>query len=87
MNEAKWCHSGYTPSLEEYLDNAWTSIGAIVILVHAYFCIPHPFKMEDLVPLEENSNANRFSAMITRLANDLGTYKVSCLFILFIIIL
>ncbi|KAK2423870.1 terpene synthase [Trifolium repens] len=73
--EAKWYHSGYTPTLEEYLENAWISIGAPVIITHAYFVIPHSFKMEDLVHLEENPNIIRFSAMILRLANDLGTYK------------
>ncbi|WJX73070.1 hypothetical protein P8452_56892 [Trifolium repens] len=74
--EAKWYHSGYAPTLEEYLENAWISIGAPVIITHAYFVIPHSFKMEDLVHLEENPNIIRFSAMILRLANDLGTYKV-----------
>ncbi|WJX73071.1 hypothetical protein P8452_56892 [Trifolium repens] len=73
--EAKWYHSGYAPTLEEYLENAWISIGAPVIITHAYFVIPHSFKMEDLVHLEENPNIIRFSAMILRLANDLGTYK------------
>ncbi|XP_045799686.1 terpene synthase 10-like [Trifolium pratense] len=73
--EAKWYHSGYTPTLEEYLENAWISIGAPVILTHAYFVIPQSFKMEDLAHLEENPNIIRFSAMILRLANDLGTYK------------
>jgi hypothetical protein len=75
--EAKWYHSGYAPTLEEYLENAWISIGAPVIITHAYFVIPQSFKMEDLVHLEENPNIIRFSAMILRLANDLGTYKVS----------
>ncbi|CAK8534657.1 unnamed protein product [Lathyrus sativus] len=73
--EAKWYYGGYTPSLEEYLENAWISISSHVILTHAYFSIPQSFKMEDLVCLEENSNIIRFSAMISRLANDLGTYK------------
>ncbi|KAI5440831.1 Terpene synthase 10, variant 3, partial [Lathyrus oleraceus] len=75
--EAKWYHGGYTPSFEEYLENAWISISSHVILNHGYFFIPHSFKMEDLVCLEENSNIIRFSAMISRLANDLGTYKVT----------
>lgn len=80
MIEAKWYHSGYTPSLGEYLENAWISISAPAILTHAYFVIPHSFRMEDLVCLEENSNIIRLSAIILRLANDLGTYKVSVFF-------
>ncbi|XP_061350600.1 terpene synthase 10-like [Gastrolobium bilobum] len=73
--EAKWYHSGYKPSFGEYIENAWISISAPVILVHAYFAIPHSFKKEELVNLEEYSDIIRFSAMILRLANDLGTYK------------
>lgn len=77
MIEARWYHSGYSPSLEEYLENAWISIGTSNILIHGYFLTQHGFKMEDMVRLEQNSNIIRFSKMIVRLANDLGTYKVS----------
>ncbi|XP_058751553.1 myrcene synthase, chloroplastic-like isoform X2 [Vicia villosa] len=73
--EAKWYNSGYKPSLEEYIDNAWISISAPVILIHAYFLIPHSFKQEDLVCLEQNPNIIRYSSLILRLANDLGTSK------------
>ncbi|CAK8534682.1 unnamed protein product [Lathyrus sativus] len=73
--EAKWFHSGYTPTFEEYIENAWISISAPLMLIHAYFVIPHSFTQEDLVCLEENNNIIRYSAMILRLANDLGTSK------------
>jgi len=76
--EARWYHRGYIPSLEEYIENAWISVGTPDILIHSYFLIPRSFKMEDLVRLEENSNMIRLSAMLLRLANDLGSYKVSC---------
>ncbi|CAK8534681.1 unnamed protein product [Lathyrus sativus] len=75
MIEARWYHSGYTPSLEEYLENAWMSIGTTNILIHSYFLTQHGFKMEDMARLEQNSNIIRFSDMIVRLVNDLGTYK------------
>jgi len=35
--EAKWYYNGYTPSLQEYIENAWISSSAPTILVHAYF--------------------------------------------------
>ncbi|KAK2369149.1 terpene synthase [Trifolium repens] len=73
--EAKWYHSGYTPTFEEYLENAWISISLNVVLTHAYFVIPHSFKTEDLVHLQEKSDIIRVSAMLICLANDLGTYK------------
>ncbi|KAJ0082878.1 hypothetical protein Patl1_10218 [Pistacia atlantica] len=33
--EAKWYKDGYTPTLKEYMDDAWISIGAPVMLIHA----------------------------------------------------
>ncbi|KAI3932770.1 hypothetical protein MKW92_017457 [Papaver armeniacum] len=37
--EAGWYNSGYTPTLEEYLENAWISVGVPSIQVHAYFLL------------------------------------------------
>jgi (-)-alpha-terpineol synthase len=74
--EAKWYHSGYTPSLEEYIENAWISISAPVILVHAYFLVINPITKEALDCLEEYPNIIRWSSIILRLADDLGTSKV-----------
>ncbi|KAF2284330.1 hypothetical protein GH714_020546 [Hevea brasiliensis] len=71
--EAKWYHSGYTPSLQEYLDNAWISSAAPVMLVHAYFLVKSPITNDALKCLEEYSNKIRSSSMIVRLADDLGT--------------
>ncbi|KAJ9177739.1 hypothetical protein P3X46_012923 [Hevea brasiliensis] len=71
--EAKWYHSGYTPSLQEYIDNAWISISAPVILVHSFFLVKSPITNDALKCLEEYSNIIRCSSMILRLADDLGT--------------
>ncbi|XP_031270973.1 terpene synthase 10-like [Pistacia vera] len=71
--EAKWYHSEYIPFLAEYIDNAWISISAPVILVHAYFFVTNPITNEALESLEEYSNIIRWSAIILRLADDLGT--------------
>ncbi|KAI5440775.1 hypothetical protein KIW84_010302 [Lathyrus oleraceus] len=73
--EAKWYHSGYKPSLEEYIENAWISISAPVILIHAYFLIPHSIKQQDLVCLEQSPDIIRYSSLLLRLPNDLGTFK------------
>ncbi|KAK7245201.1 hypothetical protein RIF29_40036 [Crotalaria pallida] len=75
LTEAKWYYNGYTPSFKEYTENAWISISAPVLLTYAPFLIPHSIKKEDLVYIEEYSNIVRFSAMISRLANDLASYK------------
>jgi (-)-alpha-terpineol synthase len=74
--EAKWYHSGYTPSLQDYIQNAWISISGPVILVHAYFLATNPITKDTLDCLEEYPNIIRYSSMILRLADDLGTSKV-----------
>ncbi|TXG47887.1 hypothetical protein EZV62_027181 [Acer yangbiense] len=72
--EAKWYYSGYIPTLEEYIENAWVSISAPVMLVHAYFSITNnSITKEDLEYLEEYPNIIRCSSMVFRLADDLGT--------------
>ncbi|XP_059432149.1 myrcene synthase, chloroplastic-like [Corylus avellana] len=74
--EAKWYYSGYTPSLEEYIENGWVSIGPAVMLVHIYFSITNPITKETLDWLEEVPNISRWSSMVVRFADDLGTSKV-----------
>jgi hypothetical protein len=76
--EAKWYYSGYTPSLQEYIENAWISISAPTILVHAFFFVTNPITKEAMVCLEEYPNIIRWSSMILRLADDLGTSSVLC---------
>ncbi|KAB5512284.1 hypothetical protein DKX38_029312 [Salix brachista] len=70
--EAKWYYIGYTPSLREYLDNAWVSSSAPVILVHAYFYVSSPTAEEASHFIEEYLDIIRWSSMIIRLADDLG---------------
>ncbi|WOG98411.1 hypothetical protein DCAR_0417753 [Daucus carota subsp. sativus] len=71
--EAKWYHSGYKPSLSEYLDRAWLSISGAVLLTHLYFVKPNSLKHEDLQCLMTYPNILRHSATILRLADDMGT--------------
>ncbi|KAK7843594.1 (E,E)-alpha-farnesene synthase [Quercus suber] len=39
--EAKWYNMVYTPSLQEYLSNAWISSTAPLLLVHKFFSMGH----------------------------------------------
>ncbi|KAE8077316.1 hypothetical protein FH972_015888 [Carpinus fangiana] len=75
MLEAKWYHSGYKPSLQEYIQNAWISISGPVVLGHAYFFVTNPVVKEALDCLEQHPNIIRWSSIIVRLADDLGTSK------------
>ncbi|GMJ03333.1 hypothetical protein like AT3G25810 [Hibiscus trionum] len=71
--EAQWYHSGYTPTLQEYIDNAWISIAGSVMLGHAYLVTDH-ITEEGLQNIQEfHPNIIRWSSMIVRLANDLAT--------------
>ncbi|GMY11172.1 myrcene synthase, chloroplastic-like [Fagus crenata] len=71
--EAKWYYSGYTPSLQEYNNNAWISISGPVVLVHSYFLVTNPITKEALQCLEEYQNIIHSSSTAFRFANDLGT--------------
>ncbi|GMN68457.1 hypothetical protein TIFTF001_037514 [Ficus carica] len=71
--EAKWYYSGYTPNLQEYIENAWISVTVPVMLVHAYFLIENPITKEALDCLEEYPSIIRQSSILIRFADDLGT--------------
>ncbi|XP_019171495.1 PREDICTED: (-)-alpha-terpineol synthase-like [Ipomoea nil] len=71
--EVKWNLGGHAPSLDEYLDTAFITNTGPLLLMHAYFCITNPINIEDLRHLEQYPGIIRSSAMILRLANDLGT--------------
>ncbi|GKU94199.1 hypothetical protein SLEP1_g7725 [Rubroshorea leprosula] len=72
--EVKWYHSGYTPTLQEYLDNAVVSVGAPIILHYAYALVSNQITREGLECFErEYPNVIHCSSLLLRLANDLGT--------------
>ncbi|KAL9413319.1 hypothetical protein AB3S75_041902 [Citrus x aurantiifolia] len=71
--EAKWYNSGYIPPLQEYMENAWISIGATVILVHANTFTANPITKEGLEFMKDYPNIIRWSSVILRFADDLGT--------------
>lgn len=74
--EAEWYHTGYTPTLEEYMSNAWISISAHLILTHVFFLITNPIQEEAVVSVRNYHNIIRCSALVLRLADDLGTSPV-----------
>ncbi|KAL5731033.1 hypothetical protein ACHQM5_003796 [Ranunculus cassubicifolius] len=71
--EARWSKIGYTPSLAEYLENAWVSVALTVGLVHAFFATNQTVKNSVLQSLDNNPDFIYYSAMIFRLCNDLAT--------------
>ncbi|PIA58432.1 hypothetical protein AQUCO_00500395v1 [Aquilegia coerulea] len=71
--EAKWCSTGYTPSLQEFLDNGWISSSGSVFLVHAFFATQQKITSEALEGLDKNHDLLYCSSMMCRLSNDLAT--------------
>ncbi|KAG6638932.1 alpha-farnesene synthase-like [Carya illinoinensis] len=71
--EAKWYNTGYTPSLEEYLSNAWITSSGSVLLAHAFFCLEHKVTEEHENFMEKNKELLYNLSMIIRFCNDLGT--------------
>nr|QIZ63908.1 TPS [Primula forbesii] len=73
MLEAKWFHSGYKPTFDEYMNIAWISGAAPLMLVHDYILVTKPLKKENLEFLEEKHKTIKWAAIIFRLTNDLAT--------------
>ncbi|VFQ74701.1 unnamed protein product [Cuscuta campestris] len=83
LTEAKWYHGGQKPSLDEYLENGLVSVGVPVILVEVYIAMASATKnktttttttlLDDLNILVEIPEIIRYSAIISRLSDDLGT--------------
>ncbi|XP_028553578.1 alpha-terpineol synthase, chloroplastic-like [Dendrobium catenatum] len=75
LMEAIWYYIGYIPTINEYMQNAWLSISAPLILTSAY-CLSEDLTIEALNSLELYIDATLHSSMITRLYDDLGTSTV-----------
>ncbi|KAG6528910.1 terpene synthase 10-like [Zingiber officinale] len=72
--EAKWYHRGYTPTINEYLDNTWISISGPAIFTNAY-CMANDLTKQDLERFSEYPAIAKPSSMLGRLYNDLATSK------------
>ncbi|KAH7569077.1 hypothetical protein JRO89_XS06G0100600 [Xanthoceras sorbifolium] len=71
--EAKWFHSGYKPTMEEYMINALKSIAIPMMNVNAYLSAANPIIEKELKYLESTPDILQCSSKIGRLQNDLGT--------------
>ncbi|KAL8245325.1 hypothetical protein R6Q59_011583 [Mikania micrantha] len=73
LKEARWFNSGYTPTLNEFLDNAYISIGALPIIKHAYILTLTSVSKDSLQQIERAEKLIRNACTIVRLTNDMGT--------------
>ncbi|KAK3188185.1 hypothetical protein Dsin_027746 [Dipteronia sinensis] len=76
--EAKWFHSGYKPTMEEYMTNALISVACPMVIVNAYLSAANPISEKEFEYLESNPDILHYASRIARLQNDLETssYKL-----------
>ncbi|KAK8969356.1 hypothetical protein KSP40_PGU008473 [Platanthera guangdongensis] len=72
LTEARWYHTGYTPTLNEYLENAWASISSNLLLVFAH-CVSGDVTVDSLNKFEFYPDIVRYSSILFRLYDDMGT--------------
>ncbi|XP_011096130.1 alpha-farnesene synthase [Sesamum indicum] len=72
--EAKWYHTGHSPSLSEYLDNGWISSSGPLLSLHILIGISHDITQAIHV-FNNSKEIIRHSSLIIRLCNDQGTSK------------
>ncbi|MCL7029217.1 hypothetical protein MKW94_005886 [Papaver nudicaule] len=76
--EASWYYSGYIPTLEEYTNNAWITVGGPLLSIHAFCQLGyHENITEEALECVTNNQSDLmlWSSMILRLADDLATSK------------
>ncbi|KAL1537418.1 exo-alpha-bergamotene synthase-like [Salvia divinorum] len=70
--EARWFHSGYVPTTNEYLNTALISISGPLLMFYGYFTT-NTINKKELESLEQYPGIIRWPATVLRLADDLGT--------------
>ncbi|KAI3822629.1 hypothetical protein L1987_10224 [Smallanthus sonchifolius] len=71
--EARWYHSGHTPTLKDYLNNACITIGIPLTFMHIKCSTSITSTQEILQWLEETKTIVNHTALIVRLTDDLAT--------------
>ncbi|PKU67637.1 alpha-terpineol synthase, chloroplastic-like [Dendrobium catenatum] len=70
--EAIWYNTRYTPTLNEYMDNAWLSAAVPLVLTAAYL-LSEDLTKQALNSLQFYFDVTRYSSMVARLYDDLET--------------
>nr|WBU15652.1 geraniol synthase [Elsholtzia ciliata] len=73
LKESTWYYNGYTPSLEEYIDNGSISIGAVTVISHIYFTLATSIDEHAIDSMHGYHQILRLSGLLVRLHDDLGT--------------
>ncbi|GAB2213453.1 hypothetical protein Drorol1_Dr00021497 [Drosera rotundifolia] len=73
MVEAEWYFNKQVPTFKDFLDNGWRSIGSITCINVIYFYLHNEFTQASLDGLNNLHDAIRYSCILARVVNDLGT--------------
>ncbi|CAM8994967.1 unnamed protein product [Rhodiola kirilowii] len=73
LKEARWFHSGYKPTLDEYMSNAWISVSIPLCYLHGHIFDSTPSVRNQEMYLETYPKIMKWACIIIRLADDLGT--------------
>ncbi|XP_059071112.1 alpha pinene synthase, chloroplastic-like [Cryptomeria japonica] len=75
MKEAEWLAMGYTPSLEEYLENGKVSAGSRVVTLQPVLTLDAPLSDEILKEIDYPSRFDELLGLTLRLRGDTRTFK------------
>ncbi|XP_059452377.1 probable terpene synthase 9 [Corylus avellana] len=73
LTEARWFSSGYTPTVDEYLENSSISVGGPAAIFLAYLLLGCTISKDALDCFKHDSEPIYWASLITRLSDDLGT--------------
>ncbi|KAM3285332.1 hypothetical protein P3S67_024131 [Capsicum chacoense] len=77
--EATWYHKGHIPTLEEYLDNGWTSSSGQLLSFHVIFGLTNYKTTNETLDLCKNCQEIIYhTSVIIRLCNDQGGTGERC---------
>ncbi|OMP12050.1 hypothetical protein COLO4_03493 [Corchorus olitorius] len=80
LREARWFYSGYKPTADEYLDNAWISIGIPISIVYDIFGVLgnsiNENYLSEFIQNWSHSELVYLPSYISRLLDDLKTAQV-----------
>lgn len=74
--EARWFHSGYKPTFDEFMSNGLVSITGPIIAIQTYIFTSNPIRKEDMEFIEGLPDVLRLASEIFRLSDDFGTSSV-----------
>ena len=81
LDEERWLDQGYTPSFEEYMHISMVTTAVPVLVAAAMIGMGDDFVTKDMFEwVFSDPKISKATKTITRLMDDMGTYKVLMLF-------